>query len=156
MFQEFCTLHQWIMAAIGAPLDPATGLSRHDELASAHDAWLADIKRRVPPNPLLVHESREGWAPLCAFLGATDGPPPLDEVFERNLAKALRAAEEEGAVLAPSGNNTAGGGGDDGALLAKAGRARAEQKMQEARTSFRRDFGPVFGRLAWLAINNNG
>ncbi len=28
-----------------------------------------EVRRRVPPERLLVYDVREGWAPLCAFLG---------------------------------------------------------------------------------------
>jgi hypothetical protein len=36
------------------------------------------VRRRVPPERLLVFDVREGWAPLCAFLGveAPDDPFP--------------------------------------------------------------------------------
>ena len=28
-----------------------------------------EVKQRVPPERLLVYEVKEGWAPLCDFLG---------------------------------------------------------------------------------------
>jgi hypothetical protein len=40
------------------------------------------VRRRVPPERLLVFDVREGWAPLCDFLGVEvpDGPfPRLNE-----------------------------------------------------------------------------
>ena len=43
------------------------------------------VRRRVPPERLLVFDVREGWAPLCAFLGveAPDDPfPCLNESRE--------------------------------------------------------------------------
>jgi hypothetical protein len=42
-------------------------LERHNE----------EVKRRVPPERLLVYEVREGWGPLCEFLGV----PEPDEPF---------------------------------------------------------------------------
>lgn len=36
-----------------------------------------EVRRRVPPERLLVYEVRQGWGPLCAFLGV----PVPDEPF---------------------------------------------------------------------------
>jgi Sulfotransferase domain len=38
-----------------------------------------EVKRRVPPERLLVYEVKEGWEPLCAFLGI----PVPEEPFPR-------------------------------------------------------------------------
>jgi hypothetical protein len=38
-----------------------------------------EVKRRVPQDRLLVYEVREGWGPLCEFLGV----PVPDEPFPR-------------------------------------------------------------------------
>ena len=38
-----------------------------------------EVKRRVPPERLLVYEVKEGWEPLCAFLGV----PVPEEPFPR-------------------------------------------------------------------------
>ncbi len=65
------------------------------------------VRRRVPPQRLLVFDVREGWAPLCDFLGveAPDKPfPHLNEAREmrRRLLGlvALSAAAPGLAVLA--------------------------------------------------------
>jgi len=39
----------------------------------------AEVRRRVPPDKLLVYEVKEGWGPLCAFLGVEEP----DESFPR-------------------------------------------------------------------------
>ncbi len=64
------------------------------------------VRRRVPPERLLVFDVREGWAPLCDFLGVDvpDGPfPRLNEAREmrRRLLGlvALSAAAPALAVL---------------------------------------------------------
>jgi hypothetical protein len=36
-----------------------------------------EIKRRVPPERLLVYEVREGWGPLCEFLGVPEPEVPF-------------------------------------------------------------------------------
>lgn len=65
------------------------------------------VRRRVPPERLLVFDVREGWAPLCDFLGveAPDKPfPRLNEArtMRRRLLGlvALSAAAPAVAVLA--------------------------------------------------------
>ncbi len=40
---------------------------------------IAEVKATIPPDRLLVFDVREGWAPLCAFLGC----PVPDEPFPR-------------------------------------------------------------------------
>lgn len=34
-----------------------------------YNQWMEDVKKTVPPEKLLVFEAREGWEPLCKFLG---------------------------------------------------------------------------------------
>ena len=65
------------------------------------------VRRRVPPERLLVFDVREGWAPLCDFFGveAPDGPfPRLNEArqMRRRLLGlvALSATAPALAVLA--------------------------------------------------------
>ena len=41
---------------------------------------IEEVKQRVPPERLLVYEVKEGWEPLCAFLGVE---VPRDEPFPR-------------------------------------------------------------------------
>ncbi len=54
-----------------------------------------EVKRRVPPEKLLVYEVKEGWVPLCEFLGveAPDKPfPRLNDTAEmRRRIRAIRA-----------------------------------------------------------------
>jgi len=43
----------------------------------AFERWNEDVKRRVPAERLLVYEVKQGWGPLCEFLGvaAPEGEP---------------------------------------------------------------------------------
>jgi len=54
-----------------------------------------EVKRRVPPDKLLAYEVKEGWGPLCEFLGveAPDKPfPRLNDTAEmRRRLRAMRA-----------------------------------------------------------------
>lgn len=43
-------------------------LSR-DNAIKVYEAHNSAVRREVPPENLLVFNSRDGWAPLCAFLG---------------------------------------------------------------------------------------
>ena len=38
----------------------------------------AEVQRRVPPEKLLVFQAKDGWEPLCAFLGV---PVPTDKPY---------------------------------------------------------------------------
>ena len=54
-------------------------LKMHDE----------EVKRTVPDERLLVYDVKEGWAPLCAFLGVPvpDTPFPRTNTTEEILAR---------------------------------------------------------------------
>ena len=58
-------------------------------LMTAFDAHVAAVKAAIPPDQLLVFQVKEGWDPLCRFLGvpvpATDFPRTNDraEFWER-------------------------------------------------------------------------
>ena len=60
-------------------------LERHNE----------EVKRRVPPERLLVYEVREGWGPLCEFLGVPEPNEPFphlnDAAEMRRGIRILRA-----------------------------------------------------------------
>jgi hypothetical protein len=38
-------------------------------MIEAFNRWNEEVKESIPPERLLVHEVKEGWEPLCAFLG---------------------------------------------------------------------------------------
>jgi hypothetical protein len=59
---------------------------------------VAEVKRVIPAERLLVHESSDGWEPLCKFLNvpipATDYPRTNSREEFQNRAN-LRAAENQ-------------------------------------------------------------
>ena len=61
-------------------LAPAEATFDDDGLAAAMDRWNERVKRDVPADRLLVWEPREGWGPLCEFLGAEVPDKPLPNV----------------------------------------------------------------------------
>jgi hypothetical protein len=66
--RNFLKLDKFIWSRIGASVDPSTGSPRRAELAAAHDTWIADVKRMIPQDQLLIHQPKDGWGPLCAFV----------------------------------------------------------------------------------------
>jgi hypothetical protein len=55
-----------------------------------------EVQRRVPQEQLLVYEVKEGWGPLCAFLGVEEPDKPFprlnDAAEMRRRVVAMRAA----------------------------------------------------------------
>ena len=62
-----------VIAKTGFP----SGLDR-DDLMKAFVAHNEAVKAAIPADQLLVFQVKEGWEPLCAFLGVSvpDGPFP--------------------------------------------------------------------------------
>lgn len=66
--------------------------------AFAQKFWenhLADVKATVPKDKLLVYDVRDGWAPLCSFLGVPEPKDPLPhlnkkENFKQMLPKLMK------------------------------------------------------------------
>lgn len=51
-----------------------------DYAIAVFNQHIEQVKQRVPPNRLLVYNVKEGWGPLCAFLGIEE---PKDLPFPR-------------------------------------------------------------------------
>jgi hypothetical protein len=64
------------------------------------------VRRRVPPSRLLEYDVRQGWAPLCAFLGVT--PPPGVPYPHLNTAAEWQARQRQTAIAAGDAPGTAG------------------------------------------------
>jgi hypothetical protein len=68
------------------------GLSSKAQAIAAFERHNREVQERVPAEELLVMDVREGWAPLCRFLGVPvpDGPFPRlndrQEFLNRNLS----------------------------------------------------------------------
>ncbi|MEZ6001511.1 sulfotransferase family protein [Hyphomonas sp.] len=63
-----------------------------DELIANFLAHEAEVKAAIPADRLLVHSAKDGWEPLCAFLGVPvpEGPYPRTnskEEFFQNMKK---------------------------------------------------------------------
>jgi len=75
-------------------LDRSLGSARtKDELIAVFHAHEAAVKAAIPADRLLVHSAKDGWEPLCAFLGVPvpEGDYPRTnskEEFFQNMKKA--------------------------------------------------------------------
>ncbi len=62
--------------------------------------WNAEVQRRVPPERLLVYDVKEGWEPLCAFLGVPVPDEPFPHLNDsRQLQRMIRTVRFLSAVL---------------------------------------------------------
>lgn len=50
---------------------------------------IAEIKSYVPEDKLLVYDVREGWGPLCKFLGVAEPTEPLPHLNKKENFKAM-------------------------------------------------------------------
>ena len=54
-----------------------------------YDEWNDHVRRTVPPDKLLVFNVKQGWAPLCEFLGKPLPEQPFPSVNDRNTFKRI-------------------------------------------------------------------
>ena len=67
-------------------------------MIAVYERHNAEVKRTIPKDRLLVFEAKDGWEPLCKFLGVPvpDKPYPLmntTEEFQARAAAGLRPAK---------------------------------------------------------------
>ncbi len=58
----------------------------------AKQVWenhIADVKASVPAENLLIYDVREGWGPLCAFLGVPEPSEPLPHLNKKENFKEM-------------------------------------------------------------------
>ncbi len=60
-----------------------TAKQDHDALAKAFEAHTDAVKAGVPKNRLLIYEVKQGWAPLCEFLGKSTPADPFPRTNDR-------------------------------------------------------------------------
>jgi hypothetical protein len=66
-------------------IDEGTFEGRFDDKRHAIEVFNRhneEVKRRVPKERLLVYEVKEGWGPLCEFLGVEEPDKPFPHVNE--------------------------------------------------------------------------
>jgi len=63
--------------------------SSRDHAISVYNDHIADVKATVPPEKLLVYSVKEGWEPLCNFLGVSIPDKPFPNVNSRDQFKRI-------------------------------------------------------------------
>jgi hypothetical protein len=67
--------------------------SDRDRTIEAFEKHIADVQANIPADRLLVYSVREGWGPLCAFLGVPEPPRPFPKENDRaTFRRRLRSA----------------------------------------------------------------
>mmetsp|Transcript_102745 Transcript_102745/g.257652 ORF Transcript_102745/g.257652 Transcript_102745/m.257652 type:complete len:266 (+) Transcript_102745:114-911(+) len=75
LFQRMCK--GWRAKILGVPEIPITD---KEGIIQAFEAWNEKVKATVPKDRLLVHEAKDGWEPLCKFLGLPVPSEPYPNV----------------------------------------------------------------------------
>ena len=75
---DWLTMGEGVIAKTGFPL----GLSR-DELLAAFVAHNEAVQATIPAEQLLVFEVKQGWEPLCGFLGVEVPDEPFPRTNDR-------------------------------------------------------------------------
>ncbi|CAB9508347.1 expressed unknown protein [Seminavis robusta] len=50
-----------------------------DSMEAAYTQWIKTIKKQVPPEQLLIHHAKDGYPPLCKFLGIEKADCPKED-----------------------------------------------------------------------------
>ena len=100
------------------PPAPGQGAIRHAYLRALHctalqvyDAHVAEVQGTVPAGQLLVFHPRQGWGPLCAFLGKEVPGEPFPRVNDTAVRRTREGREQAGRrKLGGSGGGAREGG----------------------------------------------
>jgi len=71
-------LREFMLGAVVGPF--VDKLDDRDFMIRYFDKWREDVIAGLPPERLLVHRAKEGWAPICAFLGVPVPKEPYPRV----------------------------------------------------------------------------
>jgi len=61
-----------------------------DALIKAYHEWNDEIKATVPEDKLLVHEAKDGFRPICKFIGIPEEETPKEYPHLNDTAKFLK------------------------------------------------------------------
>ncbi len=64
-------------------------INDRDHMIRCFENHVASVKESVPENRLLIYSVRDGWAPLCSFLGVVEPQQPFPRVNTRGGFKAM-------------------------------------------------------------------
>lgn len=79
--------------------------TNREEAVAAFEQHIADVRATVPADQLLIYSVRDGWGPLCAFLGVPEPTTPFPRendraTFRRRQHKAFTRVVARRAVAA--------------------------------------------------------
>jgi len=74
-FRQFSKIDNWIWNEIGVTVD-SSRRPHKDELVKAYNDWNESVIKSVPKDRLLIHQSRDGFAPICKHLGIPENECP--------------------------------------------------------------------------------
>lgn len=105
--QETIFNPQFLAAGAGTPFGEMAGavvggffgcdLADKGAMIARFEAHNAEVRAAFPPERLLVFEAREGWGPLCTFLGVNVPVTPFPRVNSREETAAMLRAMAGGA-----------------------------------------------------------
>ena len=73
----------------------------HDKMIAQFKRHIEEVKQAIPKERLLVFDVREGWEPLCKFLGVPVPQTPFPQTNTREEMLAMRAAAPALATMDP-------------------------------------------------------
>jgi hypothetical protein len=87
--ERFRKWREFVTRLVWEPFEHARERERCIEIFEAHTAAL---QAHVPPERLLVFEVRDGWEPLCQFLGKDIPGEPFPRLNQREMMQKMVAA----------------------------------------------------------------
>lgn len=93
--KRFADAQRWAASSLRGPDGLFRGKSDNRAfMVQAFIDWNGEVRRVVPSDQLLVYEVRDGWGPLCAFLGVEIPPQPFPSgnargSFDKDLIRRL-------------------------------------------------------------------
>jgi Sulfotransferase domain len=113
-FAEYADLHRRVVDLLEPIIWQGTFGGRFRDRAAAIDVFErhnAAVQAAIPPDRLLVFEAKQGWEPLCRFLGVPVSDEPFPHVNDRDTFKARREGRHDEIVAAARASGTAPSGG---------------------------------------------
>jgi len=87
LFNSYLILYPTLLAAIqSSPQNrDFLGKVKTDNGVAFYNAWVSEVERSVPPEQLLKFNVKDGWEPLCHFLGVPIPDAPFPNVNKRGM-----------------------------------------------------------------------
>ncbi|MFB4274252.1 MULTISPECIES: sulfotransferase family protein [unclassified Nonomuraea] len=92
-------------SVFGAGRSFRDGLPDEESAVAAFERHVATVKESLPEERLLVFDVREGWEPLCRFLGVDvpEGEPFPHLNDAKSMQRTLERLTREGSIVSPFG-----------------------------------------------------